>query len=146
MRKAKLMICAVSLIAFVGLSVACGAFKAGMQAGKDAVSLQQIGTVYKNYCTTNKKGPADADELMKSATTQSEKDAVQEIKNGNLTAIWGVDVTDPKAGGNSSILAYTTNANNGVRAVLMADCTTVTSFQEADFQKHAKATPTTKGK
>ncbi len=121
-------------------------FQQGVQAGKDAIALQQIGTAYRKYCQTNKKGPANVDDLLKSATTQDEKDAVNQIKDGKYTAVWGLDVTDPKVGTNNIILVYTATATNGIRVVLMADCKTVTSLSEADFQSKSKNKPESKNK
>jgi hypothetical protein len=139
MRKAKLSICAVLLAAFAVLAMSCAAFQAGMQAGKDTVTISHIGTAYRSYCTTNKKGPSGPDELMKSASTPDETAAVQQIKDGKMTCVWGLDVNNPAVGNGTTILAYTSTANNGVRVVLMADCVSIQSMQEADFQNKLKA-------
>lgn len=145
MHKVNGVICAATAIAFALLAVACSGVQQGIQAGKDAIALQQIGTVYRSYCQTNKKGPASVDDLLKSATTQDEKDAVNQI-GSKFTAVWNLDVTDPKVGTNNTILVYTSASNTGIRVVLMADCTTVTSLSEADFQTKLKTKPESKNK
>jgi hypothetical protein len=145
MTKAKWSSCA-ALAAFAALAVACSGIQQGIQAGKDAVNLQLIGQTYKSYCTTNKKGPANADDLMKSANTQQDKDAVQLIKDGHFDAVWNVNVNEPTAGGSGAVLVWTKTPTNNVRVALMADTTTVNTYQEADFQKQPKAKPGTGGK
>jgi hypothetical protein len=143
MKKARLVFCAVALAAFAWLAVSCAAMNAGIQAGKDAANLVTIGQVWTNYCNTNKKGPANADDLMKSATSQSEKDAVQQIKDGHFQAQWNVNINDASAGGSGSMLVWTSAANNGVYVALMADGHTTATLQEAEFKNKPKAKPST---
>ena len=146
MRKAKLSVCAVLMAAFAVLTMACGVFQASIQAGKDTITISQIGQVYRSYCTKNMKGPATADDLTKTATTPDENSAIQQIKDGKFTVVYNLNVNDPTVGNGTTILAYTATANNGVRVVLMADCVSIQSMQEADFQNKLKNnTPPTKG-
>ena len=141
MKNARLSLGAVAMLAFVLLSLACSGISQGIQAGKDAMNLQLIGQAYKSYCSSNNKGPANADELMKSANTQQEKDAVQAVKDGTYEVVWNVNLSDGSSGGSGAVLANAKTAINGVRVALMADGSTVTTFPEADFLAKPKATP-----
>ncbi len=149
MRKAKLSVCAVALAAFAVLAMSCAAFQAGVQAGKDTVAISHIGETYRSYSTTNKKGPANVDELMKSATTPDRrKTPCSRSRTASLrssTGTWTSTIQFPVGKNNSTILAYTSTTNNGVRVVLMADCVTIQSMQEADFQTKLKPGATKPG-
>jgi len=83
---------------------------------------------------------------VRGAANQSEKDAIQQIKDGHFEAQFNVDVTKPDAGGSGAMLVWTKNANNGVYVVLMADGHTTATLQEAEFKNKPKAKPTTGGK
>jgi hypothetical protein len=144
MTKAKWSNCA-ALAAFAALAVACSGIQQGIQAGKDGMNLALIGQAYKSYCDTNKKGPANVDDLLKATTDQSQKDAIQLIKDGHFEAVFGVNVNDAGAGGSNAMLAWTKTPTNNTRVVLMADTTSVKTLQEADFQKQQKAKSGTGG-
>jgi hypothetical protein len=142
MKNAKLVFCGVLLSAFALLAVACGAVKQGIQAGQDAMSLTLLGHTYQTYCTANKKGPANADDLLKSANAQNEKNAIQEVKDGKFTLIWNVNLDDPSGGNANKVLGYAAAPINGQRVVLFGSGK-VEAIPEADFQAKPKAAPGT---
>jgi hypothetical protein len=144
MTKAKFVICAGLLTAFAVLTMSCGAISQGVQAGKEAYNLTLIGQAYKDYCSTNSKGPKDADELMKSTSKQEEKDAIQQAKDGKFTIIWNVNLSDPTVVTSGAVLGYAPAPINNQRVVLLTDGQ-ATNIPETTFQSKPKA-DTIKGK
>ena len=83
------------LATFALVSVSCG----GVAKVREAAARQQkqndfkqIGLSYIIYCDQNKKGPANADDLLK--VTPEASVPLQKVKDGEYKIIWGVNVTD----------------------------------------------------
>lgn len=139
MRKVNALIGVAAVIGFALLALACSGIQQGVQVGKEAYNLTLVGQAYQEYCDTNKKGPADVDALLNAADAQH-KDAIQQVKDGKFTVIFGVNLSDPAVKSSGAVLGYAPAPVNGQRVVLLTDNPQAQAIPESTFQSKPKAT------
>jgi hypothetical protein len=132
------------LVAFALMSVSCGIqqkMREAAERAKKSNDLKEIGLAYHSYCFTNNKGPASPDELMKGQPEASA--ALQKVKSGDYTVIWGVNLSNMAQfveGSGNTVLGYETNPSPSGRLVLTCDGA-VQNMTEADFKSKPQAKP-----
>ncbi|HEY7428751.1 MAG TPA: hypothetical protein VH682_31260 [Gemmataceae bacterium] len=131
----------VALLAL--LTVGCGRVKQAAEKTRNTNELKHIALLYQNYLDINHAAPANADDLLKIASSDPQAvQAVQQAKSGKYVILWGATTSEMQKnpqGSSGTILGYEKDVPTAGGLVLMGDGG-VKNMTAAEFQSAPKAT------